>query len=178
MKKLINTLIFILIITAVSASTLNIELIDVYTGDSKDESGCIFEVNGEKGVVGYHDTEIINGVSIFVKEVYAVNKEAKDEDRCEYIYNVITAPETEGTKTLTETVGDEKVDFMLTARETSADDEEYFIATKKQIPEKTTVSINGMEVASVDDKDTASEKAVYTAEEKGLFSKLWNWLFG
>jgi hypothetical protein len=148
-----------------SDSTLQLTLKDVYMGSSKQESGCIFDVNGITAVVDYHDTQTVNGVTIYVQDVYAVNSQAQDKDNCAFLYYLVGTPEQkeasdlevdESMKVNTATVGDEEVEFLLTSRteydelvEEQENKGEY-IEVEEETPEQTAVTINGVDVTGTD----------------------------
>ncbi|MEK6920969.1 MAG: hypothetical protein AABX82_03745, partial [Nanoarchaeota archaeon] len=52
--------------------------IDVTVGDTKEESACIFEVNGKTVVIDRREKETVDGITIYVQEVYPVNTEAQE----------------------------------------------------------------------------------------------------
>jgi hypothetical protein len=194
------------IITAQEGSTnnnLQITLIDVYTGSSKQESGCIFNVNGETAVVDYLDKKTVNGVTIFVQDVYAVNTKAKDKDNCAFLYSLVGQQEERGDLEIDEsmdldkeTVGGEEVEFLLTTRDEYEDlfqDEGEYIEVKEEIPEETAVKISGIDVTNTvvyddttedDETETIEEtvteetREVTETEDIGFFAKLWQFIFG
>jgi hypothetical protein len=190
MKQLIFLIFTTLLLTTIATAeittaeegtvdeTLQITLVDIYTGDTKKSSGCIFKVNGVTGVVDYRDTEIINGVSIYVQEVYAVNTEAKDKDNCAFLYYLVAAPKEEESGELeidesmdvnTIQVGDEEVEFLLSSRDAynamveDTNTGEY-IEVEIKSSEETRITINGIDVTGTNEKDNTNEGIIKPSE--------------
>ncbi len=173
--------------TLVLAAEQSIELIDVSTGDTEEDSACIFKVNGKTVVVDRRDKVTVDGITIYVQEVYSVNSESKTGDRCEFIYSGLNDEEEE-TEIKQEIIGEKIVEFYF---ETAQEEQEEIESdaqeetTEKTIGDNTVVRISGYDVTglSIDAKDdeektgtTSSQNA--QQEKKGIFAKILSWIFG
>lgn len=179
--------------------SVSIKLVDIFVGESKEDSGCIFDVNGETVVVDRRDTKTVNGMTIYVQEVYAVNTEAKDKDTCAFLYYVVGESKKNKTKELvvdetmevnTITIGNEIVDFVLTSRENSTalwkenEEGENVTFVDESIPEQTVVKVNGVEVVQQENRQEVNEKQREETKDKtpmekkeGFFARIFSWLF-
>lgn len=153
-------------------SVEGIKLLDVSVGETEDDSACIFEINGKTVVINRRDKETYDGVTIWVKEVYAVNSKDKASDKCEFIYSLTEEYED---PVKSETIGSEIVHFLLGARTEITNTEE--IEQEKEPPEETRVLVNGYDVTEKEDI-TADAVQAEKAEEKGIISSFFGWLFG
>ncbi len=173
--------------TLVFAAEQSIELIDVSTGDTEADSACIFKVNGKTVVVDRRDKVTIDGITIYVQEVYPVNSESKTGDRCEFIYSGLNEEEEE-TEIKQEIIGEKVVQFYFeTAQEEQEETESdaQKETTEKTIGDNTVVRISGYDVTglSIDAKDDEEKTGTTSSqdaqqEEKGIFAKILSWIFG
>ncbi len=182
---LILFLIGILMCSAVViAAEQTIQLIDVSTGDTKEDSACIFKVNGKTVVVDRREKVTVDGITIYVQEVYPVNTESKQGDRCEFIYSGIE----EESEIKQEVVGEKVVLFYFGTPEGEQtkvlQDVEEQEETEKTIGDNTVVRISGYDVTglSIDAKDDEEQTSTTTTEEpevsKGILAKILSWIFG
>lgn len=175
----------ILFSTLTFAGEQTVTLIDVSIGDTQEDSACIFKVNGKTVVVDRRDKVTVDGIMIYVQEVYAVNSESKTGDRCEFIYSGLNEEET---KIQQEVIGDKIVEFYFeTAQEEQekAESDAQEETTEKIIGDNTVVRISGYDVTglSIDAKDDEKQLATTSSqdtqqEEKGIFAKILLWIFG
>lgn len=174
--------------TLVLAAEQSIELIDVSTGDTEADSACIFKVNGKTVVVDRRDKVTVDGITIYVQEVYPVNSESKTGDRCEFIYSGLNDDDEEQTEIKEEVIGETVVQFYFGTPEeeqtekTQENDEEEI--SQKIIGDNTVVRINGYDVTglSIDAKEDEEKSTTSLqdtqSEEKGIFAKIFSWIFG
>ncbi len=196
-KQLLIVILMLIALSVISfASELSITLKDVYIGSSKYESGCIFDVNGQTAVVGYHETETVNGVTIYVQEVYAINTGTKDKDNCAFLYYVIGQPEARNELNIDESflvnkerIGEEEVQFLLTTRNEYQNLVEHqdsltneYVETK-EIPEQTKVTISGIDVTGTKEinkeqetDDAQREKDTGNKIESNTSQTFFSWL--
>ena len=156
-----------------------IKLVDVAT----DSSACIFEVYGETVVVDKRDKQTVNGVTIYVQEVYAVNTGKKDQDNCAFLYYFVDQPETKVTLAVDEEtiinkeiVGDKTIEFVLTSPDENIEvPNEDIFEYEKEANEATTISIDGK---TVETKEPVIEPTIEETQEPGFLGKIWRFLFG
>ncbi|MBI5073107.1 hypothetical protein HZA99_04775 [Candidatus Woesearchaeota archaeon] len=202
---IIHLLIFILLLqTAAAAVTIQQEndanaaimLVDVSVGATKEESACIFKVNGNTVVVNRHQTETYDGITIFVEEVYPVNTEARDQDRCKFLYSIAGQTATKESAVQQEIISGQIVHFLLGTRadleaqtrngedQTTADQ-----GARKVINDNTAVKIDGYDVTGLDTASntkaaqaditkTNAEETTKSTENIGFFGKIFRFLFG
>ena len=154
----------------------SIKLLDVSIGETEEESACIFEINGKIVVVNRREKETYDGVTIWVKEVYAVNSKDKASDRCEFIYSFTEVYEDPIKK---ETIGEEVVHFLLGARTemTNTEEVEQETASEEEISTETRVLVDGHDVTAGKQEDSAAEAGIVETEDKGIVSSFFGWLF-
>ncbi len=189
MKAIISLTLFILLLmpayaldTVAEDSTRDITLVDV----SADGQSCIFNVYGKTVVVDRRDTATVNGVTIYVQEVYPVNSEAQDTDRCKFMYSgavqTETDEETETDSIQEMTIGEKVVQFLLGKRDEAEaqnnESEEIGVEeqTTKEPPEETTVKVGGYDVTAK--QEPAPEIMQQEEQELTFFQKLKRFLFG
>ncbi len=185
---LILFLVTILTTTITFAAEQSLQLIDVSTGDTQEDSACIFKINGKTVVVDRREKVTVDGIMIYVLEVYPVNTESKQGDRCEFIYSGME--EEKETKIEQEIIGEKVVQFYFGTPEEqteSTEEVEEQEDTEKTIGDNTVVRISGYDVTGLsisakDDKKTVTisreEDAKSKQESKGIFSKILSWIFG
>jgi hypothetical protein len=167
-----------------------IEFIDVTVGDTKEDSACIFEVNGKTVVIDRREKETVDGITIYVQEVYPVNTETQENDRCEFLYSIEEENDKNGEEAVKkEVIGEKIINFFLGKRESAEEKEKEAEESdeEKEPNEETRVLVNGYDVtgATVSDitgeseqrEESTTEKKESTSEEKGLFGRLISWIF-
>ena len=165
------------------AETPEITFIDVTLGDTIEDSACIFEVNGKTVVIDRREKETVDGVTIYVQEVYPVNTESQENDRCEFLYSVAEESTEEGEEAVKkEVIGEKIINFFLGKRDVAEDEtQETEESEEKEPNEKTRVLVNGYDVTGAAVAETTKDNtdaATNTEEEKGFFGKLISWIFG
>lgn len=212
-QGVILILIFILLLQTAAATVTtqrendadaSIILVDVSVGATKEESACIFKVNGNTVVVNRHQTETYDGVTIFVEEVYPVNTEAQDQDRCKFLYSIAGQTAKGENAVQQEVISGQTVHFLLGTRvdleaeqqKTSDNtDEATNQEGEKVINDNTVVKINGYDVTGVDSGTTTgtstageatqaettktnAEETAKSTEDIGFLSRIFRFLFG
>src|SRR3989338_2871675 len=178
---LILFLVSILASTTILAAEQSIELIDVSTGDTEADSACIFKVNGKTVVVDRRDKVTVDGITIYVQEVYPVNSESKTGDRCEFMYSGMD--EEEETEIQEEIIGETVVQFYFGEKEEETEISEVEETAVKEVGDNTVVRISGYDVTglSIDAKDNEEQTSITTEEpkeSKGILAKIFSWIFG
>ncbi len=180
MKALIYSLLLLILISQVYALSVevqedtdedDIQFVDV----SADGESCIFKVHGKTVVVDRRDKATIEGVTIYVQEVYPVNNEAQDTDRCKFMYTGIAQDDQEEpVKQMT--IGEKVVHFLLGKRnEAEVQSTEIIENTPKEPPEETIVKVGGYDVTQTQEvQDTSAN----SEEPKTFFQKLKRFLIG
>lgn len=181
---LLGILVLLLIQTAAAEDT--VQLIDVSVGDMQEDSACIFKVNGKTVVVDRRDKVTVDGITIYVQEVYPVNSESKSGDRCEFMYS--GGEKSKETEIKEETIGEKIILFYFGDKEEAeieeAEDTETEENAQKEVGDNTVVRVNGYDVTglSVAVEDTKEQTITQSTEEntetKGFFSKILSWMFG
>ena len=154
----------------------SIKLMDVSIGETEDDSACIFEINGKTIVVNRREKETYDGITIWVKEVYAVNSKDKASDRCEFIYSLTEEYEDPVKQ---ETIGEEVVHFLLGARTeiTNTQKVEQETASQEEISTETRVLVDGHDVTEKEEDTAGQAMIAEETEKKGLISSFFDWLF-
>ncbi|MFA6887928.1 MAG: hypothetical protein WC254_00345 [Candidatus Woesearchaeota archaeon] len=183
MKAISCVLLCIILLTQVYAletqtenQTSDITLVDV----SSDGESCIFNVYGKTVVVDKRDTVTTNGVTIYVQEVYPVNTEAQNTDRCKFMYSgAITKTEDPINKI---TVGESIIHFLLGKRKDAEIQQTELTPVEtntenipKEATEETTVKVNGYDVTKTQE---VQETITISEEPKTFFQKITRFLFG
>ncbi|MBI5002538.1 hypothetical protein HZC31_04075 [Candidatus Woesearchaeota archaeon] len=180
-SALILFLIGILTVSTIAlAAEQSIVLIDVSTGDTQEDSACIFKVNGKTVVVDRRDKVTVDGITIYVQEVYPVNSESKTGDRCEFIYSGME--EEKESEIKEEIIGETVVQFYFGDKEETETGEVEEVAMK-EVGDSTVVRISGYDVTglSIDAKDNEEQTSTTTEEpkeSKGILAKIFSWIFG
>ena len=165
------------------AETPEITFIDVTLGDTIEDSACIFEVNGKTVVIDRREKETVDGVTIYVQEVYPVNTESQENDRCEFLYSVAEESTEEGEEAVKkEVIGEKIINFLLGKRDIAEDEaQETEESEEKEPNEQTRVLVNGYDVTGAavakTTEDSDDHKTTSAAEEKGFFGRLISWIF-
>ena len=168
--------------TIALAAEQSIKLIDVSTGDTEADSACIFKVNGKTVVVDRRDKVTVDGITIYVQEVYPVNSESKTGDRCEFIYSGME--EEEETEIQEEIIGETVVQFYFGDKEEQETEiSEVEETAVREVGDNTVVRISGYDVTglSIDAKDNEEQTSITTEEpkeSKGILAKIFSWIFG
>ena len=167
--------------TIALAAEQSIKLIDVSTGDTEADSACIFKVNGKTVVVDRRDKVTVDGITIYVQEVYPVNSESKTGDRCEFMYSGMD--EEEETEIQEEIIGETVVQFYFSEKEEETEISEVEETAVKEVGDNTVVRISGYDVTglSIDAKDNEEQTSITTEEpkeSKGILAKIFSWIFG
>ena len=167
--------------TIALAAEQSIKLIDVSTGDTEADSACIFKVNGKTVIVDRRDKVTVDGITIYVQEVYPVNSESKTGDRCEFMYSGMD--EKEKTEIQEEIIGETVVQFYFGEKEEETEISEVEEIAVKEVGDNTVVRISGYDVTglSIDAKDSEKQTSTTTEkieDKKGIFSKILSWIFG
>lgn len=174
-----------------------ITLVDVSIGATKDESACIFKINGKTIVVNRHQTETYDDVTIYVQEVYATNTEAQDQDKCKFMYSIAEQTKAKESAVQQEIIGEQTVNFLLGTRldleaeniaqaETNGEEN----AQKNNlignaINDNTRVKINGYDVTGLDVREKTStqikeesSETIKNNDDIGIFAKIVRFIFG
>ncbi len=170
------------------AETPQITFIDVTVGDTKEESACIFEVNGKTVIVNRREKETVDGITIYVQEVYPVNTEEQKNDRCEFLYSIKEENnEEEDDKNNEEAVkkeviGEKIINFLLGKRDIGEEKEKEAEESDEEEPnEETRVLVNGYDVTgaavSETSKESTNEKTERASGKKGFLGRLFSWIF-
>lgn len=177
MKEIICAAIFVLLLvqayaleTQIEHQSPDITLVDV----SADGESCIFNIYGKTVVVDKRDTVTTDGITIYVQDVYPVNSEAQDTDRCKFMYSGMA--ETEDTINKM-TIGEKVVHFLLGKRdeaEVQTTEQQVEESLPKEPPEETTVKVNGYDVT----QNSETETTAVPEKPKTFFQKLMRFLFG
>lgn len=184
--------------------TETVQFVDVSVGASEKDSSCIFKVNGKTVVVDWHETEVVDGITIFVKNIYPVNTAAADQDKCEFLYSSSLSSKKESALKKTQ-IGDKLLTFFLGTRtEASAAEEtdaEEIETGFHETPETARVLVDGYDVtadssdatgeavavveetkqtetANLVTETTAAPEEPAETEENGFFSKFFGWILG
>ena len=179
---LILFLVSILASATILAAEQSIVLIDVSTGDTEADSACIFKVNGKTVAVDRRDKVTVDGITIYVQEVYPVNSESKLGDRCEFIYSGMG--EEKETEIKQEVIGETVVQFYFGEKEEQGTEiSEVEEENEKTIGDNTIVRISGYDVTGLaidaqDEEEQTSTTTENKEESKGIFSKIFSWMFG
>lgn len=187
MKVTAYLLLFILIAvstyaltTAAEDSSGDITLIDV----SADGQSCIFNVNGKTIVVDKRDKQTVEGVTIYVQDVYPVNSEAQNTDRCKFMYSGVAEQEDENPVKQT-TIGETIINFMLGKRDEQGiiteQNVEIIVEQQKEPAEQNVVKVNGYDVTQnreEKEEETTKQAIQESAPELTFFQKLKRFLFG
>ena len=134
----------------IKAETIpEITFIDVTVGDTIEDSACIFEINGKTVVIDRREKETVDGITIYVQEVYPVNTEAQENDRCEFLYSVAEENvENVEDAVKKEVIGKKIISFFLGKRDIAeGENQETEENDKEKKPnEETRVLVNGYDV--------------------------------
>jgi hypothetical protein len=167
---------YALIITAEDNSG-EITLIDV----SADGQSCIFSVYGKTIVVDKRDKQTVEGVTIYVQDVYPVNSEAQNADRCKFMYSGVAEQKDENPVKQT-TIGETIINFMLGKRDeqeiTTEQNAEIIVEQQKEPAEQNVVKVNGYDVTQNTEEETTKQAIQESTPELTFFQKLKRFLFG
>ena len=188
-KKQVKYSVLILFLVSILVSTTltfaaeqSIVLIDVSTGDTEADSACIFKVNGKTVVVDRRDKVTVDGITIYVQEVYPVNSESKLGDRCEFIYSGMG--EEKETEIKQEVIGETVVQFYFGEKEEQGTEiSEVEEENEKTIGDNTIVRISGYDVTGLaidaqDEEEQTSTTTENKEESKGILATILSWIFG
>lgn len=177
-------------ISSDAEETETVQFVDVSVGDSEKESSCIFKVNGKTVVADWHETVTVDGITIFVKNIYPTHSATQEQDRCEFLYSSSLSSSSEKESLLKKTqIGNKLLTFFLGSRadasaaeETEEEIEQETETGFHETPETARVLIDGYDVTTdsidtIDTTDTTGD-VVAVAEEQGFLSTFFSWMFG
>lgn len=166
-----------------------IKLIDVSIGDKEEDYACIFSINGKTVVVDKKESVTVDGITIYVQDVYSANTGSQDKDKCKFFYSFSEKTEQKESSLKKEQIGERIITFLLGSRAELDVDKEFSDketseeemlssnkeTNKEEIPEGIKVSIDGYDVTP---ELISEEKSEEKAEEQGFFRRFFNLLFG